>query len=94
MVTANLLENAITAVSMLDDEQRYIFFKVVYTGQLILEMANPYQGHVAFDKDGLPLSDRENHGYGSKIVADYVKRSGTSLVHDVNDVIFRARISL
>ena len=94
MAVSNLLENAITAVSTLPAEKRELRFTAVYTGQLILEMANPYEGPVRLDKNGLPISDKEGHGKGTQSVFDFVSKCGGELVYEVSGGIFKVRMMI
>lgn len=94
MAVSNLLENAITAVSALPTEKRELRFTAVYTGQLILEMANPYEGLVSLDKNGLPISDKEGHGKGSQSIFDFVSKCGGELVYEVSGGVFKVRMMI
>ncbi len=74
VILGNLLDNAIEAVSNIDD--RWIDLKLRYTkGRLIIEMNNSYDGTVK--KVGSKYisckSDKENHGYGLKSVQAVLK---------------------
>lgn len=92
IVVANLMENAIAAVSVLSAEKRELRFTAVSAGQLILEMTNPYEGVVTLDKNGLPFSAREGHGRGSQSVLDFVNKCGGELVYDIADGVFKVRL--
>jgi signal transduction histidine kinase len=73
MAVSNLMENAITAVSALPAEQRTLRFTAVNAGQLIFELCNPYDGEVALDENGFPVSHKKGHGKGTQSVADFIK---------------------
>jgi len=94
MSVSNLLENAVTAVSKLSLEQREIHFIALCTGQLIIEVCNPYEGKIAFSDSGIPLSASIGHGKGSQSVADFVERCGGELVYDTAGGLFRVRMLL
>ena len=38
------------------------------------QIENTYSGDVRFDDNGLPLSDREGHGYGVRSVAAFCRK--------------------
>ncbi len=65
-----------TAASALPAQQRALRFTAVKTGQLIMELCNPYNNEVVLDENGLPVSNKESHGKGTQSVADFVKQSG------------------
>ncbi len=92
MAVSNLMENAITAVSALPAEQRMLRFTAVNTGQLILELSNPYDGEAVLDENGFPISYKEGHGKGTQSVAGFVKECGGELAYNVLDGIFRVRL--
>lgn len=92
MAVSNLMENAITAVSTLPANRRELRFTAVNTGQLILELRNPYDGELEWDGDGLPVSQKEGHGKGSQSVAGFVSKCGGELIYTVRDGIFQVRM--
>lgn len=92
MAVSNLMENAITAVSALPVEQCTLRFIAVNTGQLIFELSNPYDGEVALDENGFPISHEEGHGKGTQSVADFVKKCGGELAYEISDGIFKVRL--
>lgn len=92
MTVSNLMENAITAVSALPANLRELRFTAVNTGQLILELRNPYDGEIKWDKKGFPVSQKEGHGKGSQSVADFVSKCGGELIYDVRGGIFQVRL--
>ncbi|MDD4524594.1 MAG: GHKL domain-containing protein [Lachnospiraceae bacterium] len=92
MVISNLMENAMNAVSLLPAEKRELHFTAVYTGQLILELTNPYEGVVTLDENGLPVPQEKGHGKGSQSVYDFMKKCGGELVYETENGIFKVRI--
>lgn len=94
MAVSNLMENAIRAVSLLPEERRELRFTAVYTGQLILELANPYAGEVMPDESGYPAAKEAGHGWGTQSVAAFVKRCGGELDYQISDGVFRVRLML
>ncbi len=94
MAVSNLMENAINAVSDLPEKQRMLNFTAVYTGQLLLELANPFCREVALDENGLPLTLEAGHGRGTKSIAAFVNSCGGELLYQVSDGMFRVRMLL
>mgnify|MGYP001212038701 CR=1 FL=1 len=94
MVVSNLMENAVNAVSSLPAERRELRFTAVCTGQLIMELSNPYRGEVELDENGLPVSRAKGHGQGTQSVAEFVRRCGGELVYDTSGGIFSVRVLL
>ena len=92
MAVSNLMENAVNAVSSLPAERRELRFTAVFTGQLIMELSNPFDGPVELDEDGLPVSRAEGHGRGSQSVAEFVRRCGGELVYSTCGGTFTVRI--
>lgn len=92
MAVSNLMENAINACKALPEEQRALSFTAVDTGQLILEMSNPYAGEITLDKKGLPIAREEGHGGGTQSVAAFVKSCDGGLLYEAADGVFWARM--
>ena len=93
MVISNLLENAIHACEKLDPErERYLRASAVYTGQLILEVENPYSGEVSLSKDGYPVAKEEGHGKGSESVRTFVEETGGEIFYGTKDDTFKVRL--
>ena len=92
MTVSNLMENAIAAVSTLPVKHRELCFTAVSTGQLILEISNPYEGEIELNENGLPISSKNGHGNGSQSVYGFVKKCEGELVYEVKDGIFKVRI--
>jgi signal transduction histidine kinase len=93
MVISNLLENAIHACEKLDPErERYLRASAVYTGQLILEVENPYSGEVSLSKDGYPVTGEEGHGRGSESVRTFVEETGGEIFYGTKNDTFKVRL--
>jgi Signal transduction histidine kinase regulating citrate/malate metabolism len=95
MVVSNLMENAIHACKKLSPGKRcYIRFTALYTGQLIIEMENPYEGEIVVDEDGYPVSNEEGHGRGTQSIRSFTESSGGELVYHMMDGIFKVRLMI
>jgi len=93
MMVSNLLENAIHACEKLDpDRERYLRARAVYTGQLILEVENPYSGDVVLDENGYPATDKKGHGSGSQSVRSFVEKNGGEIAYAAENGVFKVRL--
>jgi len=94
MAVSNLMENAVNAASALPAGRRELRFTAVYTGQLVMEISNPYEGEAELGADGLPVARAEGHGRGSQSVAEFVRRCGGELVYETGGGVFTVRLML
>lgn len=90
----NILDNAIEAVSKLDDgEKRCISLNLGARGKFIsVACSNYFNGKIDFGTDGLPVTDKEdkeNHGFGLKSISSVIEKYGGDLSVEVNDNLFR-----
>lgn len=93
----NIVDNAIEAVSKLDDVQkRCISLNVRNAGAMIsVKAENYYAGEIKFSADGLPLTDKKDkdfHGYGMLSIQTLVHKYGGNMSVAANDGIFRLNI--
>ena len=71
---SNSLENALNAVSEVKNAERRIrIYSGIKMNKLILSVENTYEGTVAI-KDGLPVSKKAGHGYGTSSIRSIVER--------------------
>ncbi|MCI5690452.1 MAG: GHKL domain-containing protein [Clostridiales bacterium] len=75
-VFANAMENAIHACEKLPEEKREMGIKVITTPHFMLQISNRFDGVVEFDKDGLPISRQEGHGFGTRSIAAFCEKYG------------------
>lgn len=93
MALSNLMENAIHACEKLDPgEERWLRVRGIYTGQLILEVENPYSGEIQLDENGYPTVREEGHGWGSESVRAFVRENGGELLYQVENGVFNVRL--
>lgn len=91
---SNGLENALNAVSELEEPQRWVSFSCgIQMKKLLIEIKNPYRGQVMF-RDGLPVSGREGHGHGCRSIRTIASRSQGLCQFKAEDGIFFLRIVL
>lgn len=94
IVLANALENAIHANQKLPREQRVIRCKMLGVPSVILEISNPCTGDVAFDSNGLPVTQRKGHGLGVQSICAFCRKSGAVCHFDHTDGWFCFRLVL
>ena len=91
---SNALENALRAVSELPEGQRHV---ILYCGvrqnKLLIEVRNPYAGEVVM-QDGIPVSGREDHGYGCRSIQTIAQRNGGLCVFTAQNGEFCMQVML
>lgn len=91
---SNGIENALLAAGALDASRRWVgCYCAVRNRKLLIEIKNPYDG-VIVTRDGLPVSDREGHGYGCRSIHSIVEKNGGLCVFEPENGIFTLRIAL
>ena len=92
-ILSNLLENALNAQRILDDKKkRYIKLMLKTSdGKLLISVKNPVEQVPEF-KDGLPVADREGHGYGTQSVRYITQQLAGNCQFSVQNGIFVARV--
>ena len=94
IVLANALENAIHANLELPQEQRKLRCKLLASPGIMLELANPCTGDVAFGPDGLPLARQKGHGMGCQSISAFCRKHGAVCQFTLEDGWFRLRLIL
>ncbi len=92
VILSNALENAVNALEICDTK-RIEIKGFESDGKFFFEVKNPFCGEIEFEND-LPVSRRENHGYGAKSIAAIVeKHEGIYSFTVENDIfVFRCAI--
>ena len=92
-VLSNGLENALHAVSELE-KHRWIEMRCeVKHDKLLIGIKNPYSGEIIM-QDGLPVSGKENHGYGCYSIRAIVERHQGVCDFETKNGIFILRVVL
>lgn len=92
---SNGLENAVIATAQVTDK----IHKTVrincqlHKGNLLIYIKNPYEGEVTFG-DGLPISDRPEHGFGVKSIKMIADMHGGFCSFEPKDGIFTLKVML
>lgn len=91
---SNGLENALHAVADLPADRKQIsLYCGVRQNKLLIEIRNPCAGPIAM-RDGLPISDREGHGYGCRSIQAIAQRNGGLCVFSARQGQFLLQIML
>ena len=92
----NLIENALTAVKSLPEEQRKINVISSMLSQYMIGISidNPFAGKITFGKNGLPISVKAGHGIGLASVMNTVERYNGSMNITADSNIFSVDIIL
>lgn len=93
-ILSNALDNALNAQKLLPPEKRSIRVMIKTSNEkLLLSVKNPVAGKVVF-ADGLPVSGRRGHGYGTQSIRYMTQRLGGNCQFSVQDDIFILRVVL
>ena len=95
----NLIDNAMEAVQKLADESRKIIELHVHMqmNMLAVNLQNCYDGEIAFGKNGLPETTKDNkeyHGLGMKSVQMIVDKYDGDMALSANNGVFNVKILL
>ncbi|MDE7297891.1 MAG: GHKL domain-containing protein [Lachnospiraceae bacterium] len=93
-VLSNGLENAIHAVSALEESQRNIeLYCAIQLNKLLIEIRNPYAGEIVIQR-GVPVSGRAGHGYGCRSIRTIAEQHGGLCSFKAENGIFQLRLML
>ena len=91
-VFANAIENAIYACEQIEPEKRYIEVTVLTQPCFMLQVKNSFNGLIAFDKDGIPISPKKGHGFGTRSVVTFCERNNAFYEFKTDDKDFFMKI--
>ncbi len=89
---ANAIENAIHACEKLDPSKRYIEIKSIIYPCFMLQVRNSFDGIVAFDVDGIPLSPRKGHGFGTRSIVTFCEKNNVFCSFSAEDQSFTMQL--
>lgn len=93
-ILSNALDNALNAQKPLPAEKRSIRVMIKHSnGKLLLSVKNPVGQPVVF-ADGLPVTGKRGHGYGTQSIRYMTKRLGGNCQFSVQDDLFILRVVL
>lgn len=89
VLLANGIENALHASYGIEDAKITVECNR-YAGKTVIQIKNAYQGEIKF-ADGLPVSGREGHGFGTKSIAALAESHGGAADFSAKDGTFTLR---
>lgn len=93
-IISNALDNALNAQSELFRKERMIKLMLKNSdGKLLLSVKNPYSKPPMFI-DGLPISDKRDHGYGTQSIRYMTERLGGKCQFTLQNDMFVLRVVL
>ncbi len=91
---SNGLENALRAAAGLDEPYRHVeLYCAVRLGKLLIEIKNPYHGRILL-QNGVPVSNREGHGFGCRSMQAIAARYGGLCEFSMENDIFQLQLVL
>lgn len=91
-IISNALDNALNAQKLLSNEERQVKLLLKDSdGKLLLSVKNPFNKKQVFI-DGLPVSDRKEHGYGTQSIRYLTEKLGGKSQFVVQNNIFILRV--
>lgn len=91
---ANALENAIKACENLPKNERKIIIRCIHKPAFMFEIENPYKGIITFGKNGLPVSNRIGHGFGTRSILAFCEKHDAFYSFSAEDGWFKIMITL
>lgn len=93
-IISNALDNALNSQAKLPEEERYIKLMLKNSdGKLLFSVKNPISEKPIFI-DGLPVSNRKGHGYGTQSIRYMTERLGGKCQFIIQDNTFILRVVL
>lgn len=89
---ANALENAIHACEKLPPSERLIEIKVLNSPQFMIQISNHFDGNITFNKDKLPVSTQDGHGFGTRSIIAFCKKNNAYYEFSTDNSTFYLRI--
>ncbi|MGE5371905.1 MAG: GHKL domain-containing protein [Solirubrobacterales bacterium] len=95
IIFANAIENAVNACNTVHNSNDRIIHIVCKTkhGKLFIQITNHYEGKIVF-VDDMPVSTEENHGLGTKSIAEVAQKYNGVYSFTAEDGIFKTSIIL
>lgn len=91
---SNGLENALHAVDELEEANQWVeFYCGIRLNKLLIEIKNPYSGQITM-QDGLPVSNRDGHGYGCRSIRSITEHHQGLYSFDPQNGLFTLRVIL
>lgn len=74
-VFANAIENAIHACCLLPETDRWLRIQILTSPRFMIQISNPFSGTVCFDDEGIPVSRKQGHGFGTRSIVAFCKKN-------------------
>lgn len=91
-VFANAIENAINACEKTEVEKRWIDIKVITSPRFMINISNGFNGVAEFDEDGIPVTNEEGHGFGTRSIVAFCEKNGAFYEFKADEDRFALRI--
>lgn len=91
-VFANAIENAIHACEKLEPQKRYIEVTVLTEPCFMLQVRNSFDGVISFDRNGVPLSPKMGHGFGTRSIVTFCEMNNAFYEFKTDDKDFFMKI--
>lgn len=89
---ANALENAIYACEKVELPKRYIEVKSITAPCFMLQVRNSFDGSISFDGEGIPLSTKNGHGFGTRSIVTFCNKSNAFYEFKAEEKEFTLRL--
>lgn len=96
-IISNALDNAIEALSSLEEEKRWLNLTIGYNKKkIVIIVENPYQGVINIDDDNILTSkkDKANHGLGLKSISSAISKENGLISIKTDNNIFKIKIMM
>jgi len=90
-LVSNALENAFRAAEGAKAQKWVKFYCALKNNKLLIEVKNTYSGEV-YMKDGMPLSNKDGHGYGCLSIKTIAEQKGGLCLFDAKENVFLLRV--
>jgi len=93
-ILSNGLENALHAVSVLEEPLKWVeLYCSIRANKLLIEIKNPYVGEIPM-QDGLPVTGQEGHGYGCRSIRAITEHYRGLCSFEASGGVFTLRVVL
>ena len=92
-VFANALDNAISACEPLETCQKYLEIIVRQEPCFMFQIVTAYEGTGSFDAEGIPVSTKKGHGFGTRSIAAFCSKNRAHYEFKADGTFFALRVS-
>lgn len=94
MVFANAIENAIHACMQIEAGRRHLEIRVISSPHFMLQIRNSFNGIISFDEKGIPLTTRDNHGFGTRSIVAFCEKYNSFYQFKAENSLFSLQIMI